>query len=54
MTSGQPRLAFEFRDFVKRYGSVTALEGATFEIRDNEFFTLLGLSGSMKWTFHHA
>jgi len=50
MTTGQPRPAIEVRDVVKRYGHVTALEGATFDIGDNEFFTLLGPSGCGKTT----
>ncbi|MGI9509053.1 MAG: ABC transporter ATP-binding protein [Geminicoccaceae bacterium] len=50
MTTGQTRPAIEVRDVVKRYGSVTALKGATLDIRDNEFFTLLGPSGCGKTT----
>ena len=42
--------AISVRDVVKRYGSVTALKGATFDIKDNEFFTLLGPSGCGKTT----
>ena len=42
--------AIAIRNVVKRYGSVTALQGATFDIRDNEFFTLLGPSGCGKTT----
>ena len=42
--------AIAIRNVVKRYGSVTALKGATFDIRDNEFFTLLGPSGCGKTT----
>jgi spermidine/putrescine transport system ATP-binding protein len=42
--------AIEVRGAVKRYGSVTALKGATLSIRDNEFFTLLGPSGCGKTT----
>ena len=43
-------MAIELRGIVKRYGAVTALEGATLSIRDNEFFTLLGPSGCGKTT----
>ena len=43
-------MAIELRGIVKRYGSVTALSGATPSIRDNEFFTLLGPSGCGKTT----
>ena len=42
--------AVEIRDVVKRYGSFTAIKRATFEIEDNEFFTLLGPSGCGKTT----
>ena len=42
--------AVELRDVVKRYGSVTAIRGASLEIGDNEFFTLLGPSGCGKTT----
>jgi spermidine/putrescine transport system ATP-binding protein len=50
MTSGEVRAAIEVRDVVKRFGDVTALRGATLDIRDNEFFTLLGPSGCGKTT----
>ena len=43
-------IAIEVRDAVKRFGSVTALAGASLTIRDNEFFTLLGPSGCGKTT----
>ena len=42
--------AVELRDVVKRYGSFTAIRGASLEIGDNEFFTLLGPSGCGKTT----
>lgn len=42
--------AIEVQNVVKRYGSFTALKGATFDIQDNEFFTLLGPSGCGKTT----
>ncbi len=42
--------AIEIRDVVKRYGSFTAIKRATFDISDNEFFTLLGPSGCGKTT----
>ena len=48
MTEGN--IAIEVRDAVKRFGSVTALAGASLTIRDNEFFTLLGPSGCGKTT----
>lgn len=50
MDGGAVRTAIAVRDVVKRYGSVTALSGATFDIYDNEFFTLLGPSGCGKTT----
>lgn len=50
MDGGTVRTAIAVRDVVKRYGSVTALSGATFDIYDNEFFTLLGPSGCGKTT----
>jgi spermidine/putrescine transport system ATP-binding protein len=43
-------VAIQARNVVKRYGDVTALKGASLEIRDNEFFTLLGPSGCGKTT----
>lgn len=43
-------MAIELGGIVKRYGSATALAGATLSIRDNEFFTLLGPSGCGKTT----
>lgn len=48
--TGRGRPAVELRGVVKRYGSFEALKGATFDIRDNEFFTLLGPSGCGKTT----
>ena len=38
------------RDVVKTYGPVTALAGATLDLREGEFLTLLGPSGSGKTT----
>ncbi|MEM9061949.1 MAG: ABC transporter ATP-binding protein [Pseudomonadota bacterium] len=52
-TAAETRLsnpAISVRNVVKRYGSVTALKGASLEIADNEFFTLLGPSGCGKTT----
>ncbi|MEL7471026.1 MAG: ABC transporter ATP-binding protein [Pseudomonadota bacterium] len=42
--------AISVRNVIKRYGTVTALKGASLEIHDNEFFTLLGPSGCGKTT----
>ncbi|MEO9189422.1 MAG: ABC transporter ATP-binding protein [Acetobacteraceae bacterium] len=38
------------RDVIKTYGPVTALAGATLDLREGEFLTLLGPSGSGKTT----
>jgi len=43
-------LAVEIQNVVKRFGSFTALKGASLKIYDNEFFTLLGPSGCGKTT----
>lgn len=37
-------IAVDVRNAVKRYGTFTALKKISLGIRDNEFFTLLGLS----------
>ncbi len=50
MQTAEGRPAVEVRNAVKRYGSFTALKGATLDIQDNEFFTLLGPSGCGKTT----
>lgn len=50
MHSDGARNAIDVIGAVKRYGTVTALKGATLSIRDNEFFTLLGPSGCGKTT----
>ena len=42
--------AIDVINVVKRFGSFTALKGATLSIQDNEFFTLLGPSGCGKTT----
>lgn len=42
--------AVQIQNVVKRFGSFTALKGASLEIQDNEFFTLLGPSGCGKTT----
>jgi putative spermidine/putrescine transport system ATP-binding protein len=48
MTS--PNLKLSIRDATKTYGAVTALAGATLELAEGEFLTLLGPSGSGKTT----
>jgi len=45
-----PASAVDIRNVVKRFGSFTALREVSFDIRDNEFFTLLGPSGCGKTT----
>jgi spermidine/putrescine transport system ATP-binding protein len=43
-------IAIDIRAVKKDYGTVTALHDVSFEIKDNEFFTLLGPSGCGKTT----
>ena len=43
-------ISVEIDHVVKRYGAVTALHNISFDIKDNEFFTLLGPSGCGKTT----
>ena len=50
MPTAQSTPAVEVRHVIKRYGAVTALKGASLDISDNEFFTLLGPSGCGKTT----
>ena len=38
------------KDAVKRYGDFTALNGVSLDIREGEFFTLLGPSGCASTT----
>ena len=49
MSDSCKTVAVSGRNVVKQFGSgdllVTALDGVSVEIQDNEFFTLLGLSG---------
>src|SRR5438094_9237700 len=40
----------EFRDVVKRFGTVPAVDGVSFSIQPGEIFTLLGPSGCGKTT----
>lgn len=48
---GQERgVAVQVRNLSKRFGEVVALDDVSFDIRDGEFFTLLGPSGSGKST----
>ncbi|QTE31049.1 ATP-binding cassette domain-containing protein [Pengzhenrongella sicca] len=41
---------YEARDIVRRYGSVTALEGANFDVRPGEISALIGDNGAGKST----
>ena len=43
-------LVLEFRDVVKRFGAVNAVDGVSFTIERGEIFTLLGPSGCGKTT----
>lgn len=40
----------EFKNVTKRYGSKTAVSGASFKVKEGEFFVLIGPSGSGKTT----
>jgi drug efflux transport system ATP-binding protein len=43
-------IALSFEDVVKRYGSVTALNGVSFNVRQGEMFGLIGPDGAGKTT----
>ncbi len=45
---GSPRLVMEARGLVKRYGQVTALDGADFELRAGEIMAVIGDNGAGK------
>ena len=50
MTEATSKAAVSLGDVRKDFGDFTALSNVTFDIRDNEFFTLLGPSGCGKTT----
>ena len=43
------RNAIEIRGLTKRYGSLTAIENITFEVRRGELFGLIGPDGAGKF-----
>jgi fructose transport system ATP-binding protein len=54
-TSSQPsQLVIEARNLVKRYGHVTALDGANFELRRGEILGVIGDNGAGKSTLIKA
>ena len=50
----QPTLVLQARNLVKRYGSVTAMNGADFELRANEVLAVIGDNGAGKSTLIKA
>jgi ABC-type Fe3+/spermidine/putrescine transport system ATPase subunit len=50
ITSKAPSYAVELRNVVKRFDSVTAVDGITLDVREGEFLSLLGPSGCGKTT----
>ena len=42
----QPKLVMQANGLVKRYGQVTALDGADFELRAGEILGIAGVSGN--------
>ena len=50
----QPKLVMEARGLVKRYGQVTALDGADFAVRQGEVLAVIGDNGAGKSTLIKA
>lgn len=50
MTGARPAVDIEFRNVVKRYGAVTAVDGVSFQVRRGAFHSFLGSSGCGKTT----
>jgi fructose transport system ATP-binding protein len=46
--TAQPQIAMQARGLVKRYGQVTALDGADFELRAGEILAVIGDNGAGK------
>lgn len=52
--AADPSIKLDVRDLRIRYGEKVALEGASFEVRENEIFGIIGPAGSGKTSFLRA